>query len=981
MITRSAPTPRVRRGVPRALGILVTGALVASLVVADARAQESTTTATERANTEVDGRYRGYDDGGGFANILPPGQNAGVTETMLAQITGALAGEDDFPPHYEDQLRMYDALVQADGLDDTALRDYFKDASFGVPADDIGRVYKPHDDATVIRDVSFGVPHIYGRTRYATMFAQGYTTAEDRLFFMDVLRHLGRGRLAELIGYSDTFAGRDKGTVASSPYTEADLTEQIRTLEESGPDGAAIVSDVEAYADGVNAFIDAIVDDPSLQPIEHKLLGVARPDPWIPEDAVAIATLVGGIFGRGGGREVENACGLQRLATNLGGATATARVIFDDLHFVDDPESPTTGSIAAPYPLARPNLVDPAANPTIDCTSLRPVNDAAPPTDDLAAGLGTSRSLLARDARWRPTVSFLDSFERARREGAHLSNAILVAGDRTAAGRPIAVFGPQIGYSAPELLSEKDVHGPGIDARGVGFLGVDFYVLLGRGNRYAWSATSSGSDNVDQMVLRLCEPDGGAPDVDSVGYERAGACERFETWDHVIDAPATPLATEARRVVWAVQRSEYGPVLWRGTLADGAPIAVIEQRSTYRSEVDSAIGFKQLNDPEFMAPGAEAFRVATGRGIDYTFNWFYVDDRDIAFQDSCRCPIRAGGIDPTMPVLAGAAHDWTGEYLDYDQLPHETNPESGYIVSWNNRPAPQWQSSDAEFDYGPVHRSQLLSEKVVDLLAGTDAGTPAVTRADIVAIMRDAATQDLRGVEMVPRLLAVMGEPPDDIDPRVLDLRERLEIWSDNGAFRRDGDGDGEYEDAVAPAIMDAWWPRVVEAVFTDDGDARRALGLSDGSLDSTSGAASALAAAIDGTTQHPFCEASCRGDLWRSLRLTLRDLRSEFKTARIANWNRTVEDDQIEYATLVAGMPRIDWQNRPTFQQVVQLETEGDRPEPPDGTTPATDATTPDAVADGEGGATAARIALGAAVLAAIVAFAVARQRRRRRG
>ena len=974
MVKGGAPTAG-RAALARA-GLVLAVVIVASSF-GSAGAQESTTTTAGGA--PVDGRYRGYDDGGGFTNILPPGQNAGVTEEMLAQITDALAGNAEFPPHYEDQLRMYDALVQADELDDTRLRDYFKDASFGVPGDDIGRVYHPHDDATVIRDLSFGVPHIYGRTRYATMFAQGYTTAEDRLFFMDVLRHLGRGRLSELVGYSDQFAGRDKGTVASSPYTEADLTEQIRTLEESGPDGAAIVSDVEAYADGVNAFIEAIVDDPSLQPIEHKLLGVGRPEPWVPEDAVAIATLVGGIFGRGGGREVENACGLQRLTANLGGDALTARTIFDDLHFVDDPASPTTGTLVTPYSLARPTLVDPDANPAIDCTSLKPINEAAPATDDLAAGLGVSRALLGRDRRWSATVKFLDTFERARREGPRLSNAILVAGNRTTAGRPIAVFGPQIGYSAPELLTEKDVHGPGIDARGVGFLGVDFYVLLGRGNRYAWSATSSGSDNVDQVVLRLCEPAGGRPSIDSTGYDRDGICEAFETWDHVIDAPATQLAPDATRVVWTVQRSAYGPVLWRGTLVDGTPIAIVEQRSTYRAEVDSAIGFKQLNDPEFMAPGAEAFRVAVGRSIGYTFNWFYVDDRDIAFQDSCRCPIRAGGTDPTLPVLAGAGHDWTGEYLDLDQLPHETNPESGYIVSWNNRPAPGWQSSDAEFEYGPVHRSQLLSKKVEALLAGDDATAPTITRADIVTIMRDAGTQDLRGVEMVPRLLAVMGDPPADIDPRVLDLRERLEIWSDNGAFRRDDDGDGEYEDAVAPAIVDAWWPHILDEVFADDGDARRALRLSNGSRDGSSGSASALAATLDGTTQHPFCEKSCRDELWRSLRLALPDLRAEFKTATIADWKRTVADDDIEYATLLAGMPSIDWQNRPTFQQVVQLETESDRPEPPDGTSPTSDAISPPPRGDGNGGTTGVKVAVGAVALAAIVALAIARQRRRR--
>jgi acyl-homoserine lactone acylase PvdQ len=955
-----------------------------------ARAEESSgsTTTTDGGST-IDTRYRGYGDGGGFLNVLPPGQNAGVTETMLGMISNAMNDTGEFPPHYVDQLRMYEALsTSPDDLADDDLTTYFKDASFGVESDDVDRVYHPHDDVTVIRDKSFGVAHIRGVTRYATMYAQGYTTAEDRMFFMDVLRHVGRGRLAEMIGYDDAFIGRDMNTVGSSPYTEADLTAQVLSLAESGTEGASVVADVEAYADGVNAFMAAFADDPSLQPIEYKLLGLT-PDPWIAEDAVSIATLVGGIFGRGGGREVENACGLQRLTDNLGGDAVEARQIFDDLHFVDDPTSPATGDTATPYELGRSPAIDPRANPEIDCSTLVPVNGASPSAEDLTRGLGASTSLLQRDDRWAPTVAFLGALATAQRDGAHMSNAILIGGDRTAAGRPIAVFGPQIGYSAPELLTEKDVHGPGIDARGVGFLGVDFYVLLGRGNRYAWSATSSGSDNVDQVILELCDPEGGdvrttAPGYVSTGYIKNGTCVALEIWDHTVDAPKTALAPEARQVTWTVQRSEYGPLLWRGLLADGTPIAIAERRSTYQREVSSAFGFKRLNDPDFMHDGVDKFREAAGSGIDYTFNWFYVDDRDIAFQDSCRCPLRAEHTDPSLPVLAGSEFDWTDTYLTAAQLPHAVNPDSGYLVSWNNRPAPGWDASDSEFSYGPMHRSQLLSKPVeVRLAADTiDASdTPTIVRSDVVEIMRNAAMQDQRGVELMALLLTTMGEPAVDVDPRLLDLRERLEIWSDSGAFRRDADADGEYDDSVAPAIMDAWWPHIIDNVFADDGDARAALGLYQGGLDSFSDPGSALVAAIEGTTAHAFCGSDCRDELWTALAEAEVDLRDEFGTETIGQWQRNLSDDQIVYATLIAGMPSIAWQNRPTFQQVVQLETDSDRPTPstdPDSSTSTT--ARKDRGADSEGSGAALPIVVGVVALGLIVAGAYLRQQRRRR-
>ena len=956
---------------------------IAAAAVVPAAAQQATSTTSA---PDVDPRYRGFGDGGGFLNILPPGQNAGVTETMLGQIDKALKGEGEFPPHYVDQLEMYESLVHSGGLSNEGLTDYFKDASFGVADGDIDRVYSPHDDVVVIRDKSFGVPHIYGVTRYSTMFAQGYTTAEDRMFFMDVLRHVGRGRLAELIGYSDGFIERDKGTVGSSPYQESDLTAQVELLADSGAEGASIVADVEAYSDGVNAFMEHLVDDPELQPIEYKLLGIT-PKPWVREDAIAIATLVGGIFGRGGGREVENFCGLERLTETLDGDTDAAQAIFDDLHFVDNDRVVTTET-ESDYDLSRPETVAPGAHPDIDCSSLQPLNDASPRTDELLRGLGSTDSLFANDTRWAPTVEFLRSLARAQREGAHLSNAILIGGDRTTAGRPIAVFGPQIGYSAPELLTEKDVHGPGIDARGVGFLGVDFYVLLGRGHRYAWSATSSGADNVDQVVLERCStsPDGAGDDAVLNGYRKNGDCIAFETWDHELDTPATPLAAAGpKQLRWSVERSEYGPVLWHGTTKSGMPIAIVERRSTYGREVTSAIGFKRLNDPEYMELGVDRFRAAVGEGIDYTFNWLYIDDRDIAMQDSCRCPRRADGVDPAMPTRAGGPFDWSDDYLTTSDLPHALNPDSGFLVNWNNRPAAGWGSSDSEFGYGPVHRSQLLSNQVEARLA-TDVAddgsiSPTVERFEVVEIMRNAANQDMRGNLVVPKLLESMGEPPDDVAPRLLDLRERLEIWSDSGAFRRDLDDDGTLDDDVAPAILDAWWPRITEALFSDDGDARAALGLGNGSLDDSSSAASAIVAAVDGSTSHTYClSAGCRDELWIALAKAADDLEAEFSSPDPVQWARAIEDDQIAYATLLAGMPTMHWQNRPTFQQVVQLETERERP------TPSTDSptTTGSAVTDqtrddgSDGGAGVVGVVVGIVALAAIVAAAIWRQRRR---
>ena len=83
----------------------------------------------------------------------------------------------------------------------------------------------PEPGVTIVRDKQFGVPHIYGDTRAELMFGIGYATAEDRLFFIDVLRHAGEGDLASFAGGSNV--SMDESVWANEPYTQQDLMNQV----------------------------------------------------------------------------------------------------------------------------------------------------------------------------------------------------------------------------------------------------------------------------------------------------------------------------------------------------------------------------------------------------------------------------------------------------------------------------------------------------------------------------------------------------------------------------------------------------------------------------------------------------------------------------------------------------------------------------------------------------------------------------------
>ena len=91
-------------------------------------------------------------------------------------------------------------------------------------------------------------------TRSDTIFCAGYASAEDRLFFMDVLRHAGRGQLSGFAGGANK--AMDADVWSNAPYNEADLQEQVDKADDFyGAEGAALQQDLVDYVAGINQYI------------------------------------------------------------------------------------------------------------------------------------------------------------------------------------------------------------------------------------------------------------------------------------------------------------------------------------------------------------------------------------------------------------------------------------------------------------------------------------------------------------------------------------------------------------------------------------------------------------------------------------------------------------------------------------------------------------------------------------------------------
>jgi acyl-homoserine lactone acylase PvdQ len=594
--------------------------------------------------------------------------------------------------------------------------------------------------------------------------------------------------------------------------------------------------------------------------------------PFTAKDVVASAALIAARFGTNGGQEAENAMFLDALEERFG--AADARRVFADLRAANDVESPVSVPGSFPQQL-------PAANPVGSVV-----------LDD---GSFTGAPL--------PAPAFG-------------SNALLVGARRSETGRPLFVAGPQVGYFFPEFFAEMELAGAGFAVRGAMFPGVPL-VLIGRGPDFAWSATSSQADNRDLFVETLCE--------DDTHYLYRGQCEPMRRFfAGTVKAQGQP----DQRV--AYYETTHGPVIGYARVA-GKRVAISVQRSTRGRELLSTRAFYDLNTARVTS--ARDF-LTTMNGVEFSFNWFYADDRDIAMFSSGRLPIRAPGTDSALPTIGTGEYDWRG-FIPFAGHARGINPPSGLILNWNNRPAANVGAADSNFSYGSVHRVDLLR---------TAAARPKHTLQTLTGAMNGAATQDLRVMRVWPTIRDVLrtGSPPS---ARAALAANVIESWNVQRGSRLDADLDGKIDDPGA-ALMDAAWPRLADAVLAPvlGPLVERLAALHPRSDDPGPGGSAyisgwygyvekdlrtLLGRDVLGPYSRRYCGAgvlaACRGALWAALDAAAAEL-EQTQGPSPSSWRADATAERIRFTSGVLT-DTMRWTNRPTFQQLMSFRSHRPRP------------------------------------------------------
>jgi acyl-homoserine lactone acylase PvdQ len=903
-------------------------------------------------------------------DILPPGENGSATAAQILwfKATG------NRPANTDDQLGKYANLVDGyTGLTNGTLGTFFNSSSFGVPANQVSSTTNPggRSDVTITRDTE-DIPHIYGTTRSGGEYGAGYAAGQDRLWMMDVFRHVGRGELSSFAGGAAGNRQLEQSFYLNGAYTESDLQAQVDRVKNSGPRGAQAYQDMTDYLAGLNQYIADVKAGDDF-PGEYDLTGNANIltgdgiQNFQPTDLVAIGSVIGALFGAGGGNQVASA--LVKEAAEAKYGTAQGDQVWNAFREENDPEAnltlhsgqsfPFNGSPANPSGVAMPDpgsvtpqqiVFDPTGSAASSAAASTAKTSPATATGSAAAKSATSAANLKADpALSKGANSMADGVLPANlfAQKRGMSNALVVSGQYTDTGNPVAVFGPQTGYFAPQLLMLEEIQAPGISARGAAFAGLNFYVELGRGADYSWSATSAGQDIIDTFAVTLCNTDGTPATKDSNAYLYNGVCtpmqqiERDDSW-----SPTIADSTAAGSYKLIALRTNFGIVQARATVGS-KPVAYTSLRSTYQHEVDTIVGFQMFNDPSVVT-GPAGFQQAASN-ITYTFNWFYVDSQHTAYYNSGLNPTRPANDDPNLPISADAAHQWlnwdpsTNTVANTAFSAHPNSIDQDYYESWNNKIALNYTVSG--FGDGSIYRSNLLDERIKGLI---NSGTK-VTRASLTKAMEDAAVTDLQGERILPELLQVVGTPSDPTQAKAV---AELKTWLADGAKRKETSaGSKTYADSDAIRVMDAWWPLLVQAEFqpgmgaglysamtgvlsVDDspyGGSEAGVSHKGSSFQSgwysyvDKDLRSVLGQPVQGGLTQTFCGggdlASCRSALLSALTTAANTPASSVYPADsvCSAGNQWCADSIQQHPLGGITDDESNWQNRPTFQQVVQ--------------------------------------------------------------
>jgi len=305
---------------------------------------------------------------------------------------------------------------------------------------------------TVRRD-AHGVPHIAAATQDDLFIAQGYVTAQDRLWQMDLYRRSANGELAEVLGSRLVPVDKVKRVMGFRKIAQ-------RIYANLSPDDRRRLDD---YASGVNLFISQHQDS---LPVEFRILGY-KPKPWKGADSMSIAMMMVDMLDSHWDVKLAR----EEISAKLNNPRLEAE-LYPVGSWRDRPPTGEVIDLTKPQPAPPPSSGDDDEERTqthLHQPTAEPLNLA-----ELRAELG------------------LPSCHNC----AVGSNNWVIAGKHTVSGKPLLSNDMHLAFAEPNIWFMADLEAPGFHAAGVTLPGMPM-VIAGHNEHISWGFTALYGDVQD----------------------------------------------------------------------------------------------------------------------------------------------------------------------------------------------------------------------------------------------------------------------------------------------------------------------------------------------------------------------------------------------------------------------------------------------------------------------------------------------------
>ena len=482
----------------------------------------------------------------------------------------------------------------------------------------------------IVRRDERGIPYIEAANESDLFFAQGYVTASDRLFQMELFRRTARGELSEIFGNATLDEDKRHRNFGFAQLAASQLALAPAQLRRS----------LEDYARGVNAFIES--RDARTLPPEFQILQL-KPRPWSAADSLVVSKLFD-----------------ESLSTTW--QLDMTRAAFSDL----PPEK-----FDALFPETSPLdvLLVGQDNAGAKKKQAATYNGQAPVVDNSQATNATVGALTMQAAADDEALR-LRSLGRLGlyAKDSAASNNWVVSGKRTATGQPLLANDPHLQSSAPSIWYMVHLSAPGLRAAGVSVSGLPG-IAVGHNEHIAWGVTSLEADVQDLYVEKF---DAQNPRR----YQTPAGWREAEVRREEIKVRKGFMSAETETVPYEVTLTRHGPIILE---RDGKRYAL--RWTALDRDANLSNAFYALN----YARNWQEFRAAFDNYAGPAFNLVYADTKGhIGYYGVGRFPIRRSG-DGKLPYDGATdAGEWTG-FIPFDALPHLYDPPNGLIVTANSR--------------------------------------------------------------------------------------------------------------------------------------------------------------------------------------------------------------------------------------------------------------------------------------------------------